>query len=168
MLVDDRAGGFGGDAQRRRQLAIVDLMVFRRPHGAGELAGEVRLAPARLGGGNPLQRQAELFLMGKMMVDARLVVGGQRDDQRSFRAQFDVDAGRLQQFRREGRPARLALASERDQRVLAGFGFAAGREHPGGGMARAAAGRAAVEDVDASLPARQAATQCQGRSPRRR
>ena len=36
-----------------------------------------------------------------MMMDARLIVGGQRDHQRAFRAQFDVDAGRLQQLGRE-------------------------------------------------------------------
>ena len=78
-------------AQAGRELAVVDLMVLRAPHRAGELAGEMRLAPARLGGGNPLQRQAELLLMRKMMMDARLIVGGERDDQRAFRAQFDVD-----------------------------------------------------------------------------
>ena len=110
----------------------------------------MRLAPARFGGGNPLQRQPELLLIVEMMVDARLVVGGERHDQRAFVAQFDVDAGRLQQFRGEGRPARLALAPERDQRILAGLGLAAGGQHPGGGMARAAAGRAAVEHLDAT------------------
>ena len=86
--------------------------------------------------------------MRQMMVDTRLVVGGQRHDQRSFRAQFDVDPGRLQQFRRECRPARLAFAAERDQRVFARLGLAAGGEHAGGRMACAAARRSAVEDLD--------------------
>ncbi len=70
---------FGGDAQGGRELAVVDLMVLRAPHRAGELAGEMRLAPARLGGGNPFQRQAELLLEREVMVEPRLVVGGQRD-----------------------------------------------------------------------------------------
>ncbi len=93
--------------------------------------------------------------MGKMMVDARLVVGGERDDERALRAQFDIDAGSLQQFRGERRPARLAFASERDQGILARLRLAAGGEHAGGGMAGAAARRAAVEHLDRCALGRQ-------------
>ena len=83
-----------------------------------------------------------------MVVEPRLVVGGERHDQRALVAQFHVDAGRLPQLRRECRPARLALAPERDQRLLARLGLAAGCEHPGGGMGRARSGGAAVEHLD--------------------
>ena len=64
----------------------------------------MRLAPPRLGGRNPLQRQAELLLEHELMVQPRLVVRGQRDDQRALRAQPDLDAGRLLAARRR-RPA---------------------------------------------------------------
>ena len=53
-----------------------------------------------------------------------------------------------QKFRGKGRPARLALAAERDQRLLAGLGFAASRQHAGGGVACARSGLAAVEHRD--------------------
>ena len=92
-----------------------------------------------------MQRQPELLLEHELMVQPRLVVRGQGDDQRSLRPQFHVDAGRLLQLRGESGPARLAVAAERDQGFLAGFGLRAGREHPGGGVARAGAGRALVE-----------------------
>ncbi len=155
VLVNGGAGAFGSDAQCGRKLAVVDLMVLRRPHRARELAGEMRLAPAGFGRGNPLDRQAELLLMRQVMVRARLIVGGQRHDQRALLPQLDVDAGRRQQFGGEGRPARLALAPERHQRVLAGFGFATGGEHAGGGIAGAAAGGRALEDVNLRSPRRQ-------------
>ena len=147
VLANGRARSLGGDAQGGGELAVVDLMVLRAPHRAGELAGQMRLAAAGLGGRNPAQRQAELLLIVEMMVDARLIVGGQRHHQRALGAQLDVDAGRLQQLRGKAGPARLALAPERDQRILAGLGLAAGRQHPGGGMACARSGRAAVEHL---------------------
>ena len=50
-----------------------------------------------------------------------------------------------QQLLGESRPARLAVAAERDQRLFAGLGLAARRQHAGRGMARARAGLAAVE-----------------------
>ena len=48
MLVNFGAGGLRGDAQRLRELAVVDLMVLRRKQRAGDLAGKMRLACARV------------------------------------------------------------------------------------------------------------------------
>ena len=79
------------------------------------------------------------------MGDFRLIVRGQGEQQRALAPQFDVDAARAQQLVGKGRPARLAVAPERDQRLLAGLGLAARRQHAGRGMARARAGLAAVE-----------------------
>ena len=81
-----------------------------------------------------------------MMLQPRLVVGGEREHQRALRPQLDVDAGRLLELRREGRPAPLALAPERHQRFLARLGLGASRQHPGGSVAGAATGDALVED----------------------
>ena len=148
VLADGGAGRLGGDAQGGGELAVVDLVVLRAPHRAGELAGEMRLASSRLRRRNPLQRQAELLLEDEMMMQPRLVVRGRGDDQRAFGAQFHIDAGGRLQFGGKGRPARLAVAAERDQRFLAGLGLGAGGEHPGGGVAGARAGRAAVEHRD--------------------
>ena len=50
MLADCRAGRLGGDAQRLRQLAVVDLVVLRRKQRAGDFAGKMRLARPRRGG----------------------------------------------------------------------------------------------------------------------
>ena len=50
-----------------------------------------------------------------------------------------------QQLLGKSGPARLAVAAERDQILLAGLGFGAGRQHAGRGMARTGAGLAAVE-----------------------
>ncbi len=44
VLVNFCAGGLGGDAQRRAELAVVDLMILRAEHRAGDLAGQMRLA----------------------------------------------------------------------------------------------------------------------------
>ena len=139
---------FGGDPQRSRELAIVDLMVLRTEHGTGELAGKMRLAPARLRRRDPLQRQAELLLEHELMVQPGLVVRGQGDDQGSFPSQLHVYSRGLQELRGEGGPARLALAPERDQRFLAGLRLRAGRQHAGSGMTRAGAGGALVEHRD--------------------
>ena len=104
----------------------------------------MRLALPGLGRRNPLQRQAELLLEDEMVMEPRLIVRGQRENQRAFRAQFHVDAGRRLQFGGEGRPARLAVAAERYQCFFAGLRLAAGGEHSGGGVAGAGAGRAAA------------------------
>ena len=105
----------------------------------------MRLLGARLRGGKPFERQAELALKFQMMRQRRLIVRGQRQNQRALAAQFDVDAARAQKLLGKSRPARLAVAAERDQVLFAGLGLAARREHAGRGMARARAGLAAVE-----------------------
>ncbi len=145
MLVDAGAGRLRGDPQRERKLAIVDLMILRGEHRARELAGKVRLAPSRLGGGNPLQRQLEPLLEREMMKKPGLVVGGERNDQRALAAQLHVDTGGLLELLGKRRPARLAVAAERHQGLLAGLGFGAGRQHAGGRVGRARAGGATVE-----------------------
>src|SRR5262249_43230025 len=96
----------------------------------------------------PLQRQAELLLKHKMMVEPCLVVCGQGHDQGAFGAQFDVDARGLHQVGGKRRPARLAVATKRNEGLLAGLGLAAGGQHSGCGVGGAAAGCAAVEDLD--------------------
>ena len=79
------------------------------------------------------------------MAEARLIVGGQRDQQRSVLAQSNRDPGSFLQFRRERRPQRLAAASERDQRLLAWLGLGAGRQHAGRCMAGSRSGHALVK-----------------------
>jgi hypothetical protein len=53
------SGRLGGDAQRLRELAVVDLMILRRKQRAGDFSGKMRLSLARGRGRNPLQRQTE-------------------------------------------------------------------------------------------------------------
>ena len=145
VLVNFCAGCLRGDAQRRGKLTVVDLMILRAEHGAGELAGQMRLLGARRRRGEPFERQAELFLKLQMMRKRRLIVGGQRQNERAFAAQFDVHAACGQQLLGKGGPARLAVAAERDQILFAGLGFGAGRKHAGRRIARASASLAAVE-----------------------
>src|SRR5215469_739022 len=103
-----------GNEQRRRKLAVVDLMILGCKDRARELAGKVRLALARLGRGNPPQRQIKLPLELEMMEEPRLIVRGERDHQRPLAPQVDIDAGGLLEFFSKARPARLALAPKRD------------------------------------------------------
>ena len=153
------AGALGRDAQRRRELAVVDLVVFRAAHRAGEL-------PARCGSRRRVSAaeihssgRPRLLLKCEMVVQPRLVVGGQRDAPACPRAAVRRRC-RLacSQFGRESGPQRLARAPERDQRLLAGLRLGAGRQHAGGGVARAGSGRALVEH-------RTAAPRC-GQPPR--
>ena len=148
MLANCRAGRLGGDAQRLRQLAVVDLMVLRGKQRAGDFAGKMRLARPRRGGRQPFERQIELALKLQAMRDLGLIVRGQGEMQRAFAPQFDIDAARPQKLLGKGRPARLALAAERDQRFFAGLGFAAGRQHAGRRVAGARSGLAAIEHRD--------------------
>ena len=83
-----------------------------------------------------------------MMMQPRLIVRGQGHHQRALGAQLHVDAGSFEELRRESGPARLALAPERDQRLLARLRLAAGRQHAGGRVGRAGAGAAAIEHLD--------------------
>ena len=83
-----------------------------------------------------------------MVGNRRLIVRGERENQRAFASQLDVDAGRALKLRGEGWPARLALAAERDQRLFARLRLAAGGQHSGGGVARAGTRLAALENGD--------------------
>jgi hypothetical protein len=161
MLIHLRTGRLRGDSQSCSELAVVDLMVLGRQHRTGELAGKMRLAAPRFRRRDPLQRQAELLLKGELMVEPRLVVRSQGNDQRTLAPQFHVDAGRFQQFRGKCGPTRLALTPELDQSFLARLGLGAGRQHPGGGMARAGARRATVEDRNRGAACRQAPSDAQ-------
>src|SRR6266700_860449 len=81
MLVDARARRLRGDPQGRGELAVVDLMILWAKDCARELAGEMGLAPPRLGGGDPLQRQIELLLESEIVQDFGLVIALTADDQ---------------------------------------------------------------------------------------
>jgi hypothetical protein len=94
-------------------------MVFRAPHSTSELAGKVRLAPSGLRRSDPLQWQAKLVLEDEVMVQARLIIRGQRHNQRALGAQLHIDAGGLQKFRRKRRPACLFLGPRVRARVSA-------------------------------------------------
>src|SRR5262245_33096569 len=148
MFANGRARALGGNAQRRHELTVFNLVIFGAEHRARELAGKMRLAPPRFHRRDPLQRQAELLLKHKMMVEPCLVVRSQGHDQGAFGAQFDVDARGLHQVGGKRRPARLAVAAKRNERLLAGLGLAAGSQHSGRRIGGAAAGCAAIEDLD--------------------
>jgi hypothetical protein len=108
----------------------------------------MRLTPPRFGSRNPLNRQVQLLLEGEMMQMPRLVVGGERQHQRSFIAQFDIDPGRFRELRRERGPAQLAFAAKRHQGRLSRFRLGAGREHSGGRVTGAGSRGAPVEDLN--------------------
>src|SRR5262245_3819029 len=108
----------------------------------------MRLAPARLRRRDPLQWQAELVLKHEVLLQPRLLVGGERHDDGALGAQLDVDPGRLWKLRRKRWPARLARAPERHQRLLARLRLAAGGEHAGGRMRGARPGATAVKHLD--------------------
>ena len=146
--MNSHACRFSGNAQRRDNFAIVDLMVLRTENGAGDLSGQMRLARPRCRGRQPFQRQAELILKIQAVRSFGLIVGGQRQSQRAFLAQFDINAARPQKLAGKTRPARLAVAAKREQRLFAGLGFATRRQHAGRGMARARADLAAIEHRD--------------------
>ena len=119
------------------ELAVIDLMIFRRKQRTGDFAGKPWLARACRRRRKPFERQSELTLEFQMMGDRRLIVGGQRDDQRAFRSQLDIDARRALEFFSEGGPAPLALPPKRDERFLARLGLGASRQHSRGSVARA-------------------------------
>src|SRR5260370_39629451 len=78
MLVDAGARRLRGYRQGGRELAVVDLMIFRAEHRARELAGQMRLAPSRFRSRNAMQRQLELLLELGVMKEPRLVIGRRR------------------------------------------------------------------------------------------
>ena len=135
MLVNCHAGRFGGDAQRLHELAVIDLMILRREQRAGDFSRQMRLSLPRVGGRQPFERQIETPLKLQAMGDFRLIVRGQGEQQRTLAPQFDVDAAGAQQLVGKARPARLAVAPERHQRLFPRLGLAAGGQHAGRGMA---------------------------------
>src|SRR5215467_5486565 len=110
MLVDARAGRFGGKAQGSHELAIVDLRVLGAEHRARELACEMWLATARFRRRDPMQRQAEFLLKHELMGEPGLIVCGQREEERALLPQLHIDARHVEQLGSESGPARLALA----------------------------------------------------------
>src|SRR5207248_2131684 len=89
MLIDYCTGFLGSAAKCQRESTIVHLMVLRTEHRAGELAGEMWLAPAGLRCSDPVYGQAQLLLEHEVMLETRLIVWRQGDDERSFRAQLN-------------------------------------------------------------------------------
>src|SRR5438046_7181685 len=73
VLVDHGSGARGGDAQRRRKLAVVDLMILRTEHRAREPGRQMRLAAPRLGSADPFDRQPEPLLEIELMAQPRLI-----------------------------------------------------------------------------------------------
>jgi hypothetical protein len=130
-------------------------MIFRTPHSASKLAREMRLPSSRFGRCNPMQRQADLVLENKVVMQSCLIIRGQSHNQRALGAQLDVYAGRPLEFRRERRPTSLALAAERNESFLPRLGFRARGEHSGRGMRCARAGCAAIKDLDRNATSRQ-------------
>jgi hypothetical protein len=148
MFVNSHAGGLGGDAQGLDEFAIVDLMVLRAKHRAGDFSRKMRFFGTRRGGRQPSERQIETALKLEPMGKLAMIVSGQSEDKRALAAQFDIDAGDAEKLRGKTRPTRLTLAAERDQRFLAGLGLTARREHAGRCMACTPAGVAAIKHRD--------------------
>ena len=110
-------------------------MILRRKNRAGDFAGEARLARARIRRRKPFERKRKLPLKFQPVRDLGLIVRSQGEQQRAFRPQFDIDPAGALKFLGKARPARLAVAAERNQRLFARFGFAASGQHAGGRMA---------------------------------
>jgi len=89
------------------------------------------------------------------MLESRLIVGGERYQQRAFAAQIERRVGSGFQVAREHRPRRLAGAAERHQRLFAGFGLGADRQHAGGRVTSARTGHPLVEHGDSGAALRQ-------------
>jgi hypothetical protein len=148
MLVDDYAGFFRSLSQREREHSIVYLMVFRTEDRSGELARDMRLAPSHFRGRDPLQGQADLVLKRKVVLQARLIVGRQSNDECSLRTQLDVHFGACPQFLGKSGPARLTFATEGDERLFPRFRLRAGGQHAGGSVAGALPCSSAIENRD--------------------
>ena len=73
MLVNCHPGRFGGNAQRLHELAVIDLMIFRREQRPGDLSRQMRLPLPRVGGRQPFERQAETFLELQAVADLGLI-----------------------------------------------------------------------------------------------
>src|SRR3954464_5877488 len=130
-------------------------MVLRTEERADEARRQMRLPPPPPRGRQPVERQAELALEFEMMLQARAVVGVQRDDKRALRTQVHSHVAFALELGGEVRPQRLARAIEGEQLLLARFHLGAGREHAGRRVTRALPGRAALEDCHARAPLRE-------------
>ncbi len=148
VLVEGGPGGAGGDLQRLGHLAVVHLMVLGAQHRAGQLAGEIGLALARLGGAQPFHRQAEALLEGVEVPKPRPVIGGEGDGECALGAQAHIKAGGGLKVGGEARPQRLTGPGEGQEALFAGLGLGAGGQHAGGGPARPVPGRAGIEQGD--------------------
>src|SRR5690606_14585697 len=124
------------------------LMVVAAVDGGRRAGAQIRLAPARLGPGQPVELESEAALEVEVEAQALDVVARERHDQGALVAVVDDGSRRRLDRAREIGPEPLALARKLQQPLLARLGLDTGGEHAGGGPCRAAAGRAAVEDRD--------------------
>ncbi len=147
--------------ERRDQEPIVDLVVVGTENRGREMRREVGFALARLGAGEPFERDAERTLEIEIEFEPRRVVARERHHQRALAPQPDRHVRGPLQFGGEVRPEALAFAIEGVKRLLARFGLESGSQHPGGGPARAAPGLAALEDIDGAADLRQAPADAQ-------
>src|SRR5262249_34216312 len=148
MLTNLYARPLGRDAHSLRELAVVDLVILGRKQRAGDFPGKPWLARPSRRRREPFERQIELPLKFQMMRDRRLIVGGQRKNDRALAAQFDIDAACALKLFRKGRPALLAFAPKRDECFRARLRLAASRQHAGSGTGCARASLAAIEYRD--------------------
>ncbi len=116
---------------------------------------EIGLALARLGTGQPIQRDAMRALEIVGVAQLRRIVAVERDHQRAFLAQLDALAGSRFKLGGEARPRLLAGAAKPVQRELAGLGLDAGGQHAGRRPARALASFPALENLDRTAGLRQ-------------
>ncbi len=111
MLDELDPGAAGGRCQRAAELAVLDLVVARAPHGGGDAGLQMRLLLARLGRRQPGEVEAEPFLELVGMAQLGGVVAIERDD----------DA-----FPRRGiRPRRPRRSPARARNPATGAGFRA-------------------------------------------
>ena len=120
-----------------------------------------RLEATRLGGAEPLDRQAELAPERRQAVERLGLVAVARDDHRAGRAVAGVV-----ELGAEVRVAARALHAQREQLALAELGLGHRREHPRGDVPRA--GLAGVDDDRLAPRAVAPATRTRGRSRHRR
>src|SRR5437016_1205477 len=70
----------------------------------------MRLTPPRFAGGEPFGRKPKTLLKRHLVLQARAVIGRERHDQRALAPQVNALSTRGFEFRRKGRPQRLAGA----------------------------------------------------------
>ena len=122
VLVQPPAGRDERLLQRQHEATIVDLVIVRAVDRGEGTRVQMRLAGARLPAGQPGQVDAEAALEVEGKAQLLDVVAGQRDHQRAFLAQADVDPGGALELGGEIGPAALRLPVQREQGLLAGLG----------------------------------------------